>query len=142
MKRLAAFLTALPLFGAVTFSSSKALADVYVTGTPYYVNTLTSSSDNYPYFSGWLYVGNQYYLWGGSYCPSSSYSPPSSTQIQMMNDAVISKKTVGVFYKTGPANYPCLIGITITNSTATTSTSSSSSATSTSIPPGPPPINP
>lgn len=133
MKRLAALLTALPLFGAVTFTASKALADTYVSGTPYYVTTYTSSSDNYPSYSGWVYVGTQYYLWGGSYCPSSSYSPPSSTQLQMMSDAVINKKTVQVAYKTGPGNYPCLTGITITNSTAATSTSATSTT-----PPEPP----
>lgn len=132
MKRLAALLTALPLFGAVTFTASKALADSYVSGTPYSVTTYTSSSDNYPYFAGWIYVGSQYYLWGGSYCPSSSYSLPSSTQLQLMSDAVTTKKTVGVSYKQG-AYYPCLTGITITNTTAATSTSETSTT-----PPGPP----
>jgi hypothetical protein len=135
MKRLAALLTALPLFGAVTFTASKALAEPYTTGTPYYVTSLTPSSDYYSSYNGWYYVGNQYYLWGGSYCPSSSYTPPSSTQLQLMSDSVINKKTVTVYYKTGPANYPCLTGVMVSNSTAATSTSSSATSTT---PPEPP----
>ena len=135
MKRLATLLTALPLFGAFTFTASKALAEPTVSGTPYYLTLLSPTSDYYSSYSGWYYVGNQYYLWGGTFCPSASYAPPSSTQLQMMSDSVTNKKTVIVYYKIGPGGYPCLTGVTNTYSNAATSTSSSATSTT---PPEPP----
>jgi hypothetical protein len=47
MKRLAAVLTALPLFGAIIFTSSKALADLGVLTSITLVHTVYPNSDNY-----------------------------------------------------------------------------------------------
>lgn len=134
MKRLAAILTALPLFGAITFSASKALADTWAQGTPGNIGIFTQSSDYYPYYHGWLYVGTQYYLWGGSYCSSYSYRP-SATDYHILSEAVKSRSTVTLYYKQG-TYYPCLVGYVIYNTTSTASTSAD-----TATPPAPPAIN-
>ena len=129
MKRLAALLTALPLFGAITFSASKALADSYISGTPYYIGGVTQSSDYYPLFRGFLYVGTQWYYWGGSYCSSYPYTP-SATDIQLLSDAVINRTPVYVYYKP-QGNYRCLTGYLLYNTTSTASTNAE---------PAPPPL--
>jgi hypothetical protein len=130
MKRLAAILTALPLFGAVTFTASKALADTFASGTASNIASFNQSSDIYPYYHGWLFLGNRYYLWGGTYCSSYSYRP-TATDIHILSDAVINRKTVGLYYKQGSSSYPCLTGYVIYNTTATASTSN----TNESVPP-------
>ena len=135
MKRLAALLSALPIFGAITFTASEARADSFATGGITYLGTWTQSSDYYPYYRGWLYLNNQYYLWGGSYCSSYPYTP-SATDIQLLADAQINKKNVGIYYKQG-SYYPCVTGIYILNTTATTSTSATSSGSPVNITPPP-----
>jgi hypothetical protein len=121
MKRLAALLTALPLFGAITLSASKALADSYATGSLTYYGTFTQSSDYYPAYHGWLYLGGQYYFWGGSWCSSYPYKPAPIDQHALF-DALNYRKTVGIYYKPGAYSYRCVTGIVIYNTTATAST--------------------
>lgn len=127
MKRLAAILTALPLFGAITLSSSKALADSYASGTPSNVATFNRSSDIYPSYRGWLYIGTQYYLWGGSYCSAHSYTP-SETDLYLLSNAVTSRRLVGVYYKQGTYSYPCLTGYVIYPNTSTSTNAVSEQA--------------
>jgi hypothetical protein len=127
MKRLVALLTALPVFGAITFTASEALADSYATGGLTNVASLTASSDYYPYYRGWVYLNSQYYLWGGSYCSSYSYTP-SATDIQLLTEALINRKNVGIYYKQG-TYYPCITGVVLLNTTATTSTNATPAGT-------------
>jgi hypothetical protein len=133
MKRLAALLSALPIFGAITFTASEARADLAATGGLSNVASVTASSDYYPYYRGWVLIGTQYYLWGGSYCSSYSYTP-SATDIQLLSEALINRKNVTIYYKQG-TYYPCVTGVVLLNTTATASTNATTTA-----PSGPPPI--
>lgn len=133
MKIFTAFVATLPLLGGMIFTCSKALADNFLFGTVSEIGNVTLGSSESAYYTGYIILSQKYYVWGGSWC--SSYPALSPTQIELISDAVINKKNLGVFYRTS-APYPCLTGISVTNSSATSATSTQ---TSTHVP-SPPPI--
>ncbi len=111
MKRLAAVLTALPLFGAIIFTSSKALADLGVLTSITLVHTVYPNSDNYELYKGYLYTTDgKTIFWGGSYCSPVSHQL-SPTDVQMLIDAAFSKKAVAIFYKQSASNNLCLTAV-------------------------------
>jgi hypothetical protein len=124
MKIFAAFVATLPLLGGMIFTCSKALADSFLFGTVSEIGNVTLGSSESAYYTGYIILNQNYYVWGGSWC--SSYPALSPTQIQLISDAVINKKMLGVFYTTG-AYYPCLTGISVTNSSVTSATSTQTS---------------
>lgn len=110
MKRLAALLAALPLFGALTLTSSKALADTVVAGVPSQVTSFNNSSDLFTYYHGTVVLNGAYYYWGGVVCPSYTYQP---SNVSILSDALINKRTINLYYKTSSANYRCVTGIAL-----------------------------
>lgn len=114
MNRFAAIL----VFSTVAFTSSKALAEANsVAGVASAIFSSTTSSDFASTFSGYVVVAPptgavQTFFWGGTRCPSSSIVPITSTQLQMLSDAVINKRTITMFYKQ-PAGFPCITGFAI-----------------------------
>lgn len=121
MKRLAAVLSALPLFGALTLIPSKALADMSVTGIPTQLISVNKSNDASAWYRGTVKVNNNYYFWGGSLCSAYTYE---SSDISILSDAVNSKKTITIYYKNSSQNVPCLTGI-ILNGTSPSANSNS-----------------
>ncbi len=110
MKQLAALLAALPLFGALTLSSSKALADTVVTGVPNQVISFNNSSDFFPYYHGTVVLNGAYYYWGGFVCQTYTYQP---SNVSILSEALINKRTLNIYYKTSSANYRCVTGIAL-----------------------------
>lgn len=112
MKRI----TAVLLFSAIAFSSTKTLADTTIFGVATNIKTLTSSNDQSRTYAGLLNVrannGTIYPVyWGGSNC--SLYLQPSSNQLQMMSQAVAVQKTVIVDFKVQGSVF-CLTGFGFT----------------------------
>jgi hypothetical protein len=125
MKRLAAVLTALPLFGVITFNSSKALADAAVLTSISTVLTLYPTSDAYNYYNGYVTTTDgKAFFWGGSTCSPLSYKL-SPTEIQTLTDAAISKRTVAIYYKPSASTTPCITGIVVYSAPSNTSNSNS-----------------
>jgi hypothetical protein len=114
MKRLAAVLSALPLFGALTLMPSKALAEPSVNGIPTQLISLNKSNDVSAVYRGAVLVNNNYYFWGGSLCSPYTYE---SSDISILSDAVNSKKNITIFYKNSNAGVFCLTGLVLNGNT-------------------------
>ncbi|HEY9710748.1 MAG TPA: hypothetical protein V6D48_21250 [Oculatellaceae cyanobacterium] len=104
--------TAVLLFSAIAFSSTKTLADTTIFGVATNIRTFTGSSDVSRTYAGFLNVtannGTTYRLyWGGSNC--SQFLQPSSNQLQMMSQAVAAQKTAIVDFKVQGSVF-CLTG--------------------------------
>jgi hypothetical protein len=104
--------TAVLVFSAIAFTSTKALADTTIYGVATNIKTLTSLNHQARTFAGLLNVrgnnGTIYPIyWGGSSC--SAFLQPSSNQLQMMAQAVAAQETVIVDFKV-QGNVFCLTG--------------------------------
>ncbi|MBD0344112.1 MAG: hypothetical protein ICV63_04635 [Coleofasciculus sp. Co-bin14] len=122
MKRLAAVLSTLPLFGALALTPSKAVAqDLSVTGIPTQLFSLNKSHDASAVYRGVVQVNNNYYFWGGSLCSPYTYE---SSDISILSDAVNSKKNITIYYKNSNAGVFCLTGLRL-NSTNPSANSNS-----------------
>lgn len=120
MKKSAVFFAALPLFGVISFTSSKALADSSAVGIPNQVISLNKSNDLSPWYRGAIQLNNHYYFWGGQLCSSYTYEP---SDVSILSDAVTNKKNITIFYKSDTSGAPCLTGI-ILNGTSSNAANS------------------